>query len=104
MLEARTDRKAPINSQVHLFDCGTPGTLPRLNWDCVRLALRAAQHTNCSIAPVLRFDRKHYEYWDLPAGYQITQKRLPIGLNGHIELFNGRIINLKQIHLEQVKN
>ena len=96
------DWKAPINSNVKIFDCATPGTFPILNWNCVRLALRAARNTQCTIAPVILFDRKHYQHWDLPAGYQITQKRLPLGTNGRIDLLNGRTINLKQIHLEQV--
>lgn len=91
-----------MNSNVHLFDSATPGTLPIINWDCVRLAIRAAKHTNCIIASHLVFDRKHYEHWDLPAGYQITQKTLPLGRNGFIDLLNGRKINLKQVHLEQV--
>lgn len=95
------DWRAPINSNVHLFDKATPGTLPFLNLDSVRLAVRAARHLHCTIAPVLRFDRKHYGYWDLPAGYQITQHRLPLGINGHLKV-NDKLINLKQIHLEQV--
>lgn len=100
--DAKVDWKAPINSQVSLFDCATPGTLPSLNRHCVVLALRAARATGCTVARRLLFDRKHYEHWDLPAGYQITQKREPIGINGLIEISPNRIIGIKQIHLEQV--
>lgn len=96
-----TDWKAPINSQVAHFDRATPGTLPLLNWQCVKLALRAAHMTKCTLAPKLVFDRKHYRHWDLPAGYQITQKRFPLGINGLIHLPD-RDIRIKQIHIEQV--
>ena len=96
--------KAPINSHVELFDCAVPGVLPKLNWDCVDLAIRAARGLSCQISPKLIFDRKHYTYWDLPAGYQITQHRLPLGRNGSINLNKNRCIKIKQIHLEQVNH
>lgn len=85
------------------FDSATPGTLPQLNTHCVKLAILAARATKCTLSPKLLFDRKHYEYWDLPTGYQITQKRLPLGLNGSIPINHEREIKIKQLHLEQVK-
>ena len=100
--DAKVDWKAPINSNVSLFDCAAPGTLPSINPLCVTLALRAVRATGCTVARRLLFDRKHYEHWDLPAGYQITQKREPLGINGRIDLLTGRSIKIKQIHLEQV--
>lgn len=109
-IAARVDWKASPNSQVSPFDCGTPGTLPDLNWHCIELAIRAALITNSTISSKLLFDRKHYEHWDLPAGYQITQHRQPLATNGYIEIgLDGvesnkrkRKVRIKQIHVEQV--
>ena len=100
--DAKIDWKAPINSKVAIFDSATPGTLPQLNSQCVKLAIRAARAINCKLSPWVIFDRKHYEHWDLPAGYQITQKRMPLGLDGTISINSTRKIRVKQIHLEQV--
>ena len=69
------------NTQVSLFDASTPGTLPVINKKAVELALKAALALNCQINEVSTFDRKHYFYADLPAGYQITQQRRPLGWN-----------------------
>ena len=49
--------------------------MPQLQPGAVRAALKAALALRCTVAPHLVFDRKHYFYADLPAGYQITQKR-----------------------------
>ena len=74
-----------VNSQVSLFDASTPGTLPVINRKAVELALKAALALNCEINQTSTFDRKHYFYADLPAGYQITQQRRPLAVNGFLE-------------------
>lgn len=75
---------SPLNSSVSLFDAAIPGTLPVLNKHCVELAVKTALALNCEINPVSMFDRKHYFYADLPAGYQITQQRAPLARKGQI--------------------
>lgn len=65
------------NSVVSPIDFGLPGMLPVLNREAVTLAIRAGLALNSHIAPMSRFDRKHYFYPDLPKGYQISQMYYP---------------------------
>lgn len=88
----------------------TPGTLPVLNRQCVHRALKMARLLKCNIPEWSRFDRKHYFYADMPAGYQITQNEMPIAKNGvfgywvfdeHIENAYWKEVNIIQLQLEQ---
>ncbi|KAM6147891.1 glutamyl-tRNA(Gln) amidotransferase subunit B, mitochondrial [Erethizon dorsatum] len=102
---------APPNSLVSFFDASLPGTLPVLNRRCVEAAVMTGLALNCHINKKSLFDRKHYFYADLPAGYQITQQRLPIAANGSLMfgVFVGnkrshmvtKTVRIKQIQLEQ---
>uniref|UniRef100_A0A8D0HEX7 Glutamyl-tRNA(Gln) amidotransferase subunit B, mitochondrial n=1 Tax=Sphenodon punctatus TaxID=8508 RepID=A0A8D0HEX7_SPHPU len=102
---------APPNSLVSFFDASLPGTLPVLNRRCVEAAVMTGLALNCSINKKSLFDRKHYFYADLPAGYQITQQRLPIAVNGslsysfragkNLNQMETRKVRIKQIQLEQ---
>lgn len=76
---------ASANTNVSLFDAAIPGTLPVLNQRCVELGVYTALALSCKVNPVSCFDRKHYFYADLPAGYQITQQRAPLACNGQLE-------------------
>lgn len=52
----------------------------------------------------MHFDRKNYFYPDLPKGYQITQARTPIGVNGYVEIEVNQTkkrIGIHDIHLEE---
>lgn len=71
-----------VNNCVALFDAAIPGTLPVLNRKCVELGIMTALALSCKINEVSSFDRKHYFYADLPAGYQITQQRAPLATDG----------------------
>uniref|UniRef100_A0A5F9C8E3 Glutamyl-tRNA(Gln) amidotransferase subunit B, mitochondrial n=1 Tax=Oryctolagus cuniculus TaxID=9986 RepID=A0A5F9C8E3_RABIT len=101
---------APPNSLVSFFDASLPGTLPVLNRRCVEAAVMTGLALNCHINQKSLFDRKHYFYADLPAGYQITQQRLPIAVNGNLaySICVGKqqreitkTVRVKQIQLEQ---
>nr|XP_044986895.1 glutamyl-tRNA(Gln) amidotransferase subunit B, mitochondrial isoform X2 [Jaculus jaculus] len=102
---------APPNSLVSFFDASLPGTLPVLNRRCVEAAVMTGLALNCRINKKSLFDRKHYFYADLPAGYQITQQRLPIAAQGSLKysICTGqrrsqmvtKTVRIKQIQLEQ---
>ncbi|TMS23811.1 Glutamyl-tRNA(Gln) amidotransferase subunit B, mitochondrial [Larimichthys crocea] len=77
---------APPNSLVSFFDASLPGTLPVLNKRCVEAAVMTGLALNCTINRKSLFDRKHYFYADLPSGYQITQQRQPIAVDGIADL------------------
>ncbi|XP_007457061.1 PREDICTED: glutamyl-tRNA(Gln) amidotransferase subunit B, mitochondrial [Lipotes vexillifer] len=108
---SQVDFAAPPNSLVSFFDASLPGTLPVLNRRCVEAAVMAGLALDCHINRRSLFDRKHYFYADLPAGYQITQQRLPIAVNGSLAYsvcvgkrrsqMVTRTAGVKQIQLEQ---
>ncbi|XP_074096932.1 glutamyl-tRNA(Gln) amidotransferase subunit B, mitochondrial [Cotesia typhae] len=108
---ASTAYGQPVNSCVSFFDCATPGTLPVLNRKCVEAGVFTALALSCDVNETSLFDRKHYFYADLPAGYQITQQRQPLAVNGSLK-FNvwtpgihktpyEKVTRIKQIQLEQ---
>ncbi|XP_076319347.1 glutamyl-tRNA(Gln) amidotransferase subunit B, mitochondrial-like isoform X2 [Tachypleus tridentatus] len=108
---AGTQFTAAPNTQVSLFDAALPGTLPVLNRRCVEAGVLTALALNCTVHKVSMFDRKHYFYADLPAGYQITQQRMPLATNGFLSfvVFNPvvhkrpykKTVGLLQLQLEQ---
>ncbi|KAL1130890.1 hypothetical protein AAG570_012131, partial [Ranatra chinensis] len=99
------------NSNVSLFDAAIPGTLPVLNKKCIEAGVITALALSCRVNPLSTFDRKHYFYADLPAGYQITQQRAPLASDGQLsfQVFTPgvnkmpyqKISKIKQIQLEQ---
>ncbi len=94
---------APENSQICPVCRGLPGARPVLNPQVVNFALRLCLATGCRIDPMSRFDRKFYDYPDLPKGYQITQWFQPIGREGSVRLTNqpSRVIRIREIHMEE---
>ena len=73
-----------------------PGAKPHpTNEKALENALMIALMLNCEIdQDVIYFMRKHYDYPDLPSGYQRTS--VPIGINGEL---NG--IRIREIHAEE---
>lgn len=92
------------NVNISCIDLGFPGILPIVNKESVVKTLKAAIALNCDIAKELKFDRKNYFYPDLPKGYQITQSRRPIGINGYLMINNDdgdKKVLIHDIHLEE---
>jgi aspartyl-tRNA(Asn)/glutamyl-tRNA(Gln) amidotransferase subunit B len=83
---------------------GLPGTLPVINDQAVRFAIRAALAIGCRVQQRSIFARKNYFYPDLPKGYQISQFEEPLALGGHldIETESGmRRVGITRIHMEE---
>ena len=92
------------NTNINRVDFALPGTLPTINEYGIELGIKAALALNCTINKTVMFDRKNYFYPDLPKGYQITQARNPIGINGYVEIEVDGIkkkIGIHDIHLEE---
>lgn len=79
-------RGAEPNTLVSPLCFGLPGTLPVLNKQAVELGIKAGIALNAEIAELMKFDRKHYFYPDLPKGYQITQFDQPIIREGYVDI------------------
>jgi aspartyl-tRNA(Asn)/glutamyl-tRNA(Gln) amidotransferase subunit B len=83
---------------------GFPGTMPVLNKKALRLAVKAGLVTDCRISPVVKFDRKHYSYPDLPKAYQITQYDTPLCTGGTVSIpteEGAKSIRITRIHMEE---
>jgi aspartyl-tRNA(Asn)/glutamyl-tRNA(Gln) amidotransferase subunit B len=86
---------------------GLPGSLPVMNRQAFRLALKTALALNCDIARFTKWDRKQYYYPDLPKGYQISQYDLPFSSHGWVEIESStepagpKRIRLIRVHLEE---
>lgn len=81
-----------------------PGTLPVLNEEVVKYAVKAGLATNCEIAIESKNDRKNYFYPDLPKAYQISQYDEPLCKKGYIEIDLGETkkkIGITRIHIEE---
>ncbi|WP_298523981.1 Asp-tRNA(Asn)/Glu-tRNA(Gln) amidotransferase subunit GatB [uncultured Methanobrevibacter sp.] len=87
---------APANTNICPVCLNQPGAKPHpTNEKALENALMIALMLNCEIDQgVTYFMRKHYDYPDLPSGYQRTS--VPIGIKGEL---NG--IRIREIHVEE---
>lgn len=88
------------NSNVCPICTGQPGAKPMLpNKSAVEKAVQIGLMLGCKINEKLVWQRKHYDWPDLPKGYQNTlsgPRAFPVGINGK---FFG--INIWSMHLEE---
>ena len=101
-----TQYGAPPNINTCPVCLALPGTLPVLNLEAVRLAVRAAHALSCTVNPTSVFARKNYFYPDLPKGYQISQYDRPLAVNGSLiigESADGMpiTVGITRLHLEE---
>ena len=88
---------------------GWPGSLPVLNEEALRRAIKVGLALNCQTAERLKFDRKNYFYPDLPKAYQISQYGHPVNGKGVLEIeveeapgkWHPRKIGITRAHLEE---
>ncbi len=102
---ASTAYGAAPNTQACAVDLAMPGTLPVLNEEALRMAVKFGLAIGAEIPDRSVFARKEYFYPDLPKGYQISQHDQPVVANGYIEidLEDGttKRIGIIRAHLEE---
>ena len=92
------------NTRVDPYVLGLPGTLPVLNAEAFKMAVKVGLALNCEIARFCKFDRKQYYYPDLPKGYQISQYDLPVCGEGWLDIYGDegtKRIGVTRAHLEE---
>ena len=94
------------NSNVRPLDMGFPGTLPVVNKEAVKMALKTSMILGCKQPEYMYFDRKNYYYPDMPKNYQITQetKPIPVGIYGKLEYDckgEKKVALINNLHLEE---
>ena len=88
---------------------GWPGSLPVLNQEALRLAMKVGLALKSEINERLKFDRKNYFYPDLPKAYQISQYDMPVNKGGELVIevrdesghFHPKKIGITRAHLEE---
>lgn len=102
---ASTTFGAEPNTQACAVDLALPGTLPVLNEEAVKSAIKFGLAVNAEICRESVFDRKNYFYPDLPKGYQTSQMDAPIVGAGvlDIQLSDGssKQVRIHHAHLEE---
>jgi aspartyl-tRNA(Asn)/glutamyl-tRNA(Gln) amidotransferase subunit B len=79
---------------------GWPGSLPVVNEQALKLAIRAGLALNCKVAERLKFDRKNYFYPDLPKAYQISQYDMPVNGKGFVDIETKKGLGTRDSGLE----
>lgn len=85
---------------------GQMGVLPAVNKEAIRKAIHFGKAVHSSMSnTVIYWDRKHYEYPDLPKNFQLSQFQKPIIPDGKIECYRNDkttfTVELEQVHIEE---
>jgi aspartyl-tRNA synthetase len=84
---------------------GQMGVLPSVNGAAVRKAVLLGRALDSDINEVIAWDRKHYEYPDLPKNYQLSQFHYPIIKGGVVDCYRedgSRFsVEIEQAHIEE---
>ena len=85
---------------------GQMGVLPAVNNEAIRKAIYFGKAVESSFDnTVICWDRKHYEYPDLPKNFQLTQFQKPIIPDGNVKCYrnDGTIFSvaIEQVHIEE---
>ena len=75
--------------------------MPVVNERALHLGVRVAIALGSRLARVTRFDRKSYFYPDLPKGYQITQRELPLARGGALSVEGCGSVRVRSVHIEE---
>jgi aspartyl-tRNA synthetase len=85
---------------------GQMGVLPAVNGEAIRKAIYFGKAVNSSMSNhIICWDRKHYEYPDLPKNFQLTQFQKPIIPDGKVDCYRNDgttfTVELEQVHIEE---
>lgn len=93
------------NTNICPICTGQMGVLPAVNKEAVRKAILFGKAVKADLTERITWDRKHYEYPDLPKNFQLTQFQNPIIRNGAVQCFreDGTVfeVTLEQVHIEE---
>jgi aspartyl-tRNA(Asn)/glutamyl-tRNA(Gln) amidotransferase subunit B len=95
---------AEANTQVSAISLAHPGTLPVMNEEVLKLAVKLGVALHCNISQHNYFARKNYFYPDLPKGYQVSQDSAPICKGGYLDIQTEGAVSrvlLNRIHMEE---
>ncbi len=84
---------------------GLPGALPVINREAIESCIKIGLALNCEVAESPLFERKNYFYPDLAKGFQTSQYRWPLTINGWLivedDKGNKSKIRINRAHQEE---
>ncbi len=85
---------------------GQMGVLPAVNKEAIKKAVVFGKAVNSSFSnSIICWDRKHYEYPDLPKNFQLTQFQKPVIPDGRVQCYRNDgttfTVELEQVHIEE---